>query len=157
VIRPNVRRAYGVSAAVLLALGAGCKSKEAPPPAETSTTTEAPAPPAQPVFMVVGVDLGSSVDADKKVTSPSVTFGPRDTIYASVSTVGAIQNANLAAKWTFQTGQVVDSSSREISPTGPAQTEFHIAKRTAWPVGKYTVEVFLNGTSRAVKQFEIRR
>ncbi|HET8622732.1 MAG TPA: hypothetical protein VFM14_04155 [Gemmatimonadales bacterium] len=152
-----VRLAWRVSAALLLVVPLGCKKKEAPPPAETSTTAPEPAPPAAPALMVIGVDLGNSIGPDKKVASPGGTFGRRDTIYASVSTVGAGSNANLAAKWTFQTGQVVDSSVQTISPTGPAQTEFHIARPSGWPVGKYTVEVFLNGVSTNTKQFEIKK
>ena len=152
--RPIARIAWRASAAALLVVALGCKKKEAPP-AETSTTTPAP-PPGPAALMVVGVDLGRSLSADKRVTEPSTTFGRRDTIYASVNTVGAGSNANLMAKWAYQTGQVVDSSVQQISPTGAAQTEFHIAKRTAWPAGKYTVEVFLDGESRAVKQFEVK-
>ena len=144
--------------AAVVATGAfACKKKAAAPPAETSTTTPAPQPPAQPVFMVVGVDVGRTVDAEKRIATPASTFGRRDTIYASVGTVGTASDAKLAAKWTFQTGQVVDSSERTISPTGPAHTEFHIAKRSGWPAGKYRVEIFLNGASTGVKEFEVTR
>ena len=156
--RPIGRRGWLALAAAIATASAACKTKDAAPPPETSTTTApAPAPPAEPVFMVVGVEVGRAIDADKRVTTPATTFGRRDTIYASVSTVGAAPNANLAAKWTFQTGQVVDSSQQAISPTGPANTEFHIAKKTGWPAGKYRVEIFLNGASTAVKEFEITK
>lgn len=149
------RTAWRVSAAALVVIALGCKKKEALPPAETSTTTPAPAPPAPAALMVIGVDLGSGIGADKRVSAPSATFGRRDTIYASVATVGAASNANLAAKWTYQTGQVVDSSVQAIAPTGPAQTEFHIAKPSGWPAGKYRVEIFLNGQSATTKEFEV--
>jgi hypothetical protein len=146
-----------VSTAALVVVAIGCKKKdEAAPPPETSTTAPAPVP-AEPVLMVVGVDVGNKIGADKKVTNPGATFGRRDTIYASVSTVGTGSNANLGAKWVYQTGQVVDSSVQTISPTGPAQTEFHIVKPSGWPAGKYTVEIFLNGTSTNTKQFEITK
>jgi hypothetical protein len=156
VTSPIVRIAWRASAAALLVVSLGCKKKEAAPPAETSTTTPAPTPPAPAALMVIGVDLGPSIGADKKVTAPSATFGRRDTVYASVNTVGA-GNGDLAAKWTFQTGQVVDSSVQPITATGPTQTEFHIAKPSGWPVGKYRVEIFLNGTSASTKEFEIRK
>jgi hypothetical protein len=154
VTSPIARTAWRVSAAALLVVALGCKKEEPAPPAETSTTTPEPAP-APAALMVIGVDLGSSVGPDKRVTAPSTTFRPRDTVYASVNTVGTASNANLAAKWTFQTGQVVDSSVQQIAPTGPAQTEFHIAKRGGWPVGKYRVEVFLDGRSTTTKEFVI--
>ena len=153
-----VRFGYLALAGIALTSGA-CSKKDKSPPAETSTTTApAPAPetPAQPVFMVLGVDVGRHLNADKKVAEPASTFGRRDTIYASVSSVGTTNDAKIAAKWTFQTGQVVDSSERTISPTGPANTEFHISKRTPWPAGKYRLEIFVNGTSNSVKEFEVK-
>ena len=151
-----VRFGYLALAGISLT-SAACSKKDKSPPAETSTTS-APAPetPAQPVFMVVGVDVGRRIDADKKVTEPASTFGRRDTIYASVGTVGTTNDAKVAARWTFQTGQVVDSSERTISPTGPANTEFHISKRTPWPAGKYRLEIFVNGTSNSVKEVEVK-
>lgn len=153
-----VRLQYFALAGIALT-SAACSKKDKSPPAETSTTSApAPAPetPAKPVFMVVGVDVGRRIDADKKVTEPTSTFGRRDTIYASVNTVGATNDAKVAAKWTFQTGQVVDSSEQTISPTGAAHTEFHISKRTPWPAGKYRLEIFLNGTSNSVKEVEVK-
>ena len=155
--RTIARTAWRVSAAALLVVALGCKKKESAPPAETSTTTPAPAPAAPAALMVVGVDLGPGIGADKRVTAPSTTFGRRDTIYASVNTVGTASNANLAAKWTYQTGQVVDSSVQTIAPTGPAQTEFHIAKPSGWPAGNYRVEIFLDGRSTTTKEFQIRK
>ena len=154
--RHIARSAWRVSAAALLVVALGCKKKEAAPPAETSTTTPAPAPPAPAALMVIGVDLGPKIGPDKRVTTPSTTFARRDTVYASVNTVGA-GNGELAAKWTFQTGQVVDSSAQAIAPTGPAQTEFHIAKPSGWPAGRYRVEIFLNGNPTTTKEFEIKK
>lgn len=148
-----------VVAGIIMVAAGACGKKDAPPPADTSTTSAPASPPeaqAQPVFMVVGVDVGRGVNAEKRITTPTTTFGRRDTIYASVSTVGSASDATVSAKWTFQTGQVIDSSSETISPTGPAHTEFHISRRTAWPVGKYRLEIFTDGTSRSVKEFEVK-
>jgi hypothetical protein len=130
---------------------ASCKKKEPPPPPEAAAP--APAPPA---FAVQGVELGKSIDADKKVTAPSTTFGRRDTIYASVATEGAAPSKAISAKWTFQDGQVVKEQSESIAPTGPAATEFHISKKGSWPVGKYKVEVSVDGASAGSKDFEIK-
>lgn len=132
---------------------ASCKKKEAPPPPEAAAPAPAPAPPA---FAVQGIELGKSIDADKKVTAPSTTFGRRDTIYASVATEGAAPSKTVSAKWTFQGGQVVKEQSESIAPTGPAATEFHISKKGPWPVGKYKVEVSVDGASAGSKDFEIK-
>ena len=131
---------------------ASCKKKEAPPPPEAAAPAPAPAPPA---FAVQGIELGKSIGADKKVTAASTSFGRRDTIYASVATEGAAPSKTISAKWTFQDGQVVKEQSESIAPTGPAATEFHISKKGLWPVGKYHVEVSVDGASAGSKDFEI--
>ena len=132
---------------------ASCKKKEAPPPAEAAAPTPAPAPPP---FTVQSVEVGKSIGADKKVTAAVTTFGRRDTIYASVSTDGAAPSKTIAAKWTFQNGQIVKEQSQSIAPTGPAATEFHISKGGLWPVGKYKVEISVDGATAGSKEFEIK-
>lgn len=137
----------------LLVIGIpACKKKEAPaPPAEAA----APAP--QPAaFAVQGIEVGKAVGADKRVASPTTTFGRRDTIYVSVATEGAAPSKTLSAKWTYQDGRVVKEQSEGIAPTGPAATEFHIAKGSAWPAGKYKVEIAVDGTPAGTKDFEIK-
>ena len=137
----------------------GCK-KEAPPPAEsgsTDTAAAAPAPAAPEAFAVSEVTLGKAIGADKRVASPTTTFGPKDTIYASVATTGSAPSKTLKAKWTFQDGQTVKEGSETIAPTGPAVTEFHLAKPTAWPVGKYKVEISADGTPASTKEFEVKK
>jgi len=133
---------------------ASCKKKEPqPPPAESAAPAPAPAPPA---FAVQGIQLGKSIDADKKVTTPATTFGRKDTIYASVATEGAAPSKTITAKWTFQDGQTVKEQSESIAPTGPAATEFHISKKGLWPVGKYKVDVSVDGASAGSQDFEIK-
>ena len=129
-----------------------CKKKEAPaPPAEAAAP--APAPPA---FAVQGIDVGKSIGADKKVTAPATTFGRRDTIYVSVATEGAAPSKTISAKWTFQDGQVVKEQAESIAPTGPASTEFHISRPKPWPVGKYKVEIAVDGAAAGSKDFEVK-
>jgi len=148
-----MRRSYWTLAALMSAVVAvsdGCK--KAPPPAPPAAPEPAPAP-----LSVIGVDLGKAIAADKSIAAPATTFGVRDTIYASVSTTGVSSGATLTAIWSFQTGQRVDSTSQSVAPTGPAKTEFHISKATAWPAGKYKVEISLNGGAPTEREFEIKR
>jgi hypothetical protein len=129
-----------------------CKKKEAPaPPAEAASP--APAPPA---FAVLAIDVGKGIGADKRVTAPMTTFGRRDTIYASVATEGAAPSKAISAKWTYQDGQVVKEQAETIAPTGPAATEFHISKPKPWPVGKYKVEIAVDGAPAGSKDFEVK-
>lgn len=104
---------------------------------------------------VTEIDLGRSIGADKRVTEAASEFRPNDTIYAVVSTSGSAPSATLQARWTFQDGQVVDETSKTVSPTGPEVTEFHINKPDGFPKGKYTVEILLNGTSTRSREFTV--
>ncbi len=126
-----------------------------PAPATTSTPPGAMTPATQGVS-VTSVDLGTAVGADQKVTSPTTTFSPTDTIYAAVSTTGSASNATLAAKWTYQDGQTVNDSSQTIAPTGPAVTTFHISKPDGWPAGNYKVEIALDGNTVSSKDFSVK-
>ena len=129
--------------------GAAVACKKAPPPP--------PAAPPPVTFSVTGVTLGKALAADKSVAQPLTTFGTRDTIYASVATVGTSASATLAAVWTFQTGQVVHADTQAIAPQGPAHTEFHISKPSGWPVGKYKVTISLDGALAGAQDFEVHR
>lgn len=146
------RRMVWVAALGMIVSGVtACKKKEAPaPPAEAA----APAP--APTFAVQSVDVGKAINADKRVTAPTTTFGRRDTIYVSVVTEGAAPSKAIAAKWSYQDGQTVKEQSEAIAPTGPAATEFHISKPKPWPVGKYKVEITVDGAPAGSKDFEVK-
>ena len=133
-----------------------CKKKT-----ETATagpdTTMAAAPAPAP-FAVQGVEVGKGIGADKKVTAPTAAFGPKDTIYVSVSTDGAAPSKTIAAKWTYgANAKLVKADSQTIAPTGPAATEFHISKPSGWPAGKYKVEISVDGTPAGNKEFEVKK
>ncbi|WP_226467365.1 hypothetical protein [Luteimonas panaciterrae] len=151
----------------------GCKKKEEPaatPPAATEPAAPAaPAPAPEPApapaatASVASVDLGNAIGADKKVTTPSTTFGKKDTIYAAVSTTTSDPAASvpgkLTAKWTFGEGdkaKVVNEESQDITFTGAGVTEFHISKPDGWPTGKYKLEVSLDGNVVQTKDFEVK-
>ena len=99
--------------------------------------------------------IGNSIGADKRVASPASTFAKTDTIYASVATDGASPSVTLAARWTFEGGQLVNEATQTIAPTGPSATEFHIAKPDGWPAGTYTVQITANGTVVASQTFTV--
>ena len=143
--------------AVPIALSA-CKRAETPPPpppAAAPAPTAAPAPAPAP-FRVGTVDVGNAIGADKRVTTPSTTLAPTDTIYASVATTGAAPSVTLVARWTYGDGQIVTEQNQLIAPTGPANSEFHISKPDGWPVGSYKVEILADGAPVASKTFEVK-
>ncbi len=118
----------------------------------------APTPPvsAPAPFRVTALDLGNAIDASKRIAAPASTFAPSDTIYATVLSEGTAPRVDLAAKWTYEDGQVVSESTQSLAPEGPAATEFHIARPSGWPAGKYKVEITANGATAATKEFEVR-
>jgi hypothetical protein len=103
------------------------------------------------------INMGRSLNADKTINDNTDSFKPNDTIYASIATGGTAATATLKARWTYQDGQTVNESTQTIAPTGDARTEFHISKPDGWPTGKYKLEVFLNGSAAATKDFVVER
>ena len=137
----------GVTLAAALLSAACTRTSEDPGTTGTAGTSSG--------VRVSHVDLGRALTADKAINGNTDSFKPDDTIYASIATEGAAPTATLKARWTFKDGQIVSESTQTIAPTGDARTEFHISKPDGWPTGKYTVEVLLNGSSAATKDFEV--
>lgn len=146
--RPTPSR-FAVLAVLALAMLAGCQKKNEEPVPAAETPSAAP-------FRITSIDLAKRLDADKKVVTPSVVFGTRDTIYVTIGSDGTASSVTLRALWMFEDGQNVADDAQDLAPTGPAQTEFHIMKATPWPKGKYTVEVFSDTTSAGKKEFMVQ-
>jgi len=106
---------------------------------------------------VTEIDLGRSLKPNLTIDEKADDFRPVDVIYLSVETKGS-GPATLGTRWTYQDNQVVNETSRTISPNGnePARTEFHISKPEGLPAGKYHVVVMLNGTTAGEKDFEVK-
>jgi len=142
-------------ALTLIVVGAcGKKTSNTDTTAQTSGGAIAPASNS---VQVADVNVGRGISADKHVANQSDTFTAHDTIYASIHTTGTAANTKLTARWTFQDGQVVDERTETISPNGDAYTEFHIAKPSGWPAGKYTLHVIVNGQETQTKDFTVGR
>lgn len=159
---PLLLSASLVAALALSACGKPDATDSAVPPTPPPTANE-PAPQLNPVApdatanrVSVGlVDLGSQVDENHRLVAAGNSFAPSDTIYASVQTTGA-GHATLAAKWTYQDGQVVHEDSKELDATGPANTTFMISRPSGFPAGDYKVDISLDGKSVANKPFSVR-
>lgn len=152
-------RAASLASALLLTVALACSKKDDTTVVDTTslgTTTATVALDTAPI-RVSDIQVGKGVGSDKKVGDQTSSFGARDTMYVAVITAGAAKDARLTAKWTFNDKQVVNESSKTISPTGgETATEFHINRKTAWPAGKYRVEVSLNGVSAGTKDLEVK-
>ena len=156
----TTRRAASVASALLLAMAlAACGKKNDATVTDTTslgTTTATIALDTAPI-RVSDIQVGKGVGSDKKVGNQTSEFGVRDTMYVAVITSGAAKDAKLTAKWTYNDRQVVDETTQTISPTGgETATEFHVTKKSAWPKGKYKVDVALNGVSAGTKDLEVK-
>ena len=157
-IRTTTRVGALTSALLMLGALAACNKKNDTTVTDTTsagTTTATVAVDTAPL-RVSDIQTGKAVGSDNKIGDQTTSFAVRDTMYVSVITDGAAKDAKLAAKWTFN-GKTVSEDSQTISPTGgTTATEFHILKKTAWPKGKYTVDVSLNGVSAGTKDLEVK-
>ena len=150
----NARRAATL-AALLLVSAAACGKNDAEEAATTTADAGTIAPASN--LSIGDVKLGKEIDANKRVTNESDDFKAADVIYASVETKGAASNASITARWTYEDGQLVDSLTQVISPSGDAATEFHISKPGGLPTGKYKLTILLNGAEVSSEDFEIEK
>ena len=161
--RNRLQLATATAFVAILAM-AGCKKEESAAVAAQPAATAAPAPKAAAIAAatasVTGVDLGTAVGTDMKVTTAMITFGPMDTIIAAVSTSTSDPAASvpgkLGVKWSDQDGKVVNDEGKAVDFTGSSATDFRIANPAGWPAGKYTLEVSLDGNVVQSKDFEVK-
>jgi len=162
-----------ISTAVLAALLAtvalaGCKKKEDTADNNAQPAAPAPAAPApmtaaapQPRTAATGVTVstvtvGKTAAADKTVTSAAL-FAPKDDIIVSIRTDGSANNANVAAKLTFQNGQVAGEQNQVVNTTGAETTNISFKNANGWPAGKYRAEVTVDGKAAGSPQeFEVK-
>jgi len=129
----------------------GCKPS---PPVSERTTAAAQA--TAPALTFFALNVGNSVKEDQSV-SPLTMFSPKDRLIASVQTKGAAKDVQLAAKLISMTnGQTAGDSNQKIATTGPATTNLEFKNEGAWAVGRYLVEVTINGKLEGRQEIEVR-
>ncbi|KRG83557.1 hypothetical protein ABB34_11630 [Stenotrophomonas daejeonensis] len=137
----------------------GCKKQEpAPAPAPEASM---PAPvnepaPAASALSVTSVSVGNAAAADKTV-APLATLGAKDKIIVSVKTDGTASNATVAARLTYQDGQVAGEQNAMLNTEGAETTNLEFSNTNDWPTGKYRAEVTLDGQPAGMAQeFEVK-
>lgn len=139
----------------------GCKKEEPPPPPPPPPVAQTPPPPPPPApFRVTAIQLGKGIQPDNTVQTATTTFGPKDTIYLSVTTEGMAPQAVLATRWTFGPKDVaVHEESKPVSPPSekPMRTEFHISKPSPWPAGEYKVVLTVDGQPSQTQTFTVSK
>ena len=143
----GLRRATMAGAAMVMAVTLGCRA-EGSEEARGDVVIERVSDP----LRVVEVDLGRSIGPDNRVIEPADEFRISDTIYASVGRANA---ATLKARWSQQSGELIDETVRTVTPTGETITEFHLVQPAGWQKGKYRVEILLDDATVGREEFEI--
>ena len=151
---------------------AGCGDKPAPgkaaapagvtpgPPAADAGKDPASAEAVPPLpemgeFRIAGLLLGNAVDADGIVRADRESFAARDTVYASVLSVGPHPGLRLQATWVAPDGSTLARTDQPIAPEGPTATTFHIANPDGWPAGEYELRLAINGHPIQGRKFQV--
>jgi hypothetical protein len=145
----------------------GCKKKEEAVPTPAPTIAEpiaAPTPAPAATASVASVDLGTATGPDMKLTATTMSFKPKDKVIISVGTTTSDPAASVAgkltAKLTFTNGaeiMPVDEKTQDFNLAGAGTTNFEFSKPDGWPVGKYKVDVSLDGAVVQSKDFEVTK
>lgn len=104
---------------------------------------------------VSSIQLGRSVNADRTVAGHTTRFAPGDTVYVSVLTMGA-GSGTLSVRWVYA-GRVVGEPTKQVSYRDFAATDFELQSAGDFPVGDYSVEVFLDGQSAGTREFRVEK
>lgn len=138
---------------------AACKKGDTADSSSKNAPAMAPTPTPPPAASALSIFTGRRIGDNKQISDSTSMFGVRDTMYVVVTTANTPSGGNLMAKWTYQTGQVVDSIMQQVDKTDSTKTttvtEFHVAKAKPWPAGKYTVDITLDGRSLGTKTMEV--
>jgi len=147
---------------VLAAIAAGCGpsdkgAPQAPPPTAAAPATATPSGAAG-ILHIASTGIGRSVNPDHTMRDATVLFIPTDDVWASVIVEGNAPRGTLQARWLTDSGDVVEESSQAITPTGRTVVAFHAAARPGgWPLGRYKLELLLDGVVGGTQPFEIRQ
>ena len=128
----NVRSPMlAVCAGVLLAAVAGCR----------------------PALQVSTLQLGRTLNADNTVANLTTRFKPDDSIYAAALTTQT-GSSTITARWWYN-GHVVSEIPKKVSYKGQGATAFEFKKAGEFPVGDYKVEMLVDGTPVASRDFRV--
>lgn len=108
---------------------------------------------ANPPLSLANIQVGRSLNPDHSIASITTLFKPSETVYVSVQTLAA-GSGTVGVKWMFGS-QVIDQPNKTVSYDGPASTEFRLHNSGGFPVGDYSVEILLDGTSVGKRVFKV--
>ncbi len=101
------------------------------------------------------LNLGKAVYVDQNVTTPTDSFGRKDTVFLSVVSNGVAPSVVLRTRWYGPKGLLLQEGSQTIASLGPKATAFHLDNLSGRADGKYSVELFVTDAPAGSKQFEV--
>jgi hypothetical protein len=143
-----------VAIALLVVLALACTGTVTTP---TGTVT---APKASSV--ISKVTMAEDVQGDKgDPVNPTTTFKPQATFHAVVAIENAPKDTQLKVAWyAVDVGEAASPNteidSYELSADGTRNIDFTLKPKTQWPVGKYRVEIYLNGNLDRTVEFSVK-
>ena len=148
--------------ALVIALGtlAACGNHDAPEHAADSAIAAATAPaPVAKNPHVKAFDLGHALDSTSRITGGvSTSFHTGDTIFVSVRTEFVPEGANVGIRLLRGKTTADSTGLKSGAPTAEGlaiiATRF-LAPAKGWPMGAYRVEIFLDGVSQGLSDFEV--
>ena len=90
---------------------------------------------------------------------PTTIFAQNETFYCTVVLKNAPENTNVKASWTAMevAGEQPNTFLDEAELTTASGTlHFELINEGFWPVGKYKVDIFLNGGLERTLEFEVQ-
>jgi hypothetical protein len=102
---------------------------------------------------VSSIQVGKAINPDNTVSAFTTRFKPSDTIYVVVLNAKP-GVGTLSVKWMIGS-RVVTEGSKKVSYSDAAATEFHLQNTSGFPDGAYSVEVLLDGTRVATREFRV--
>ncbi|MBW8366279.1 MAG: DUF3244 domain-containing protein [Arenimonas sp.] len=134
------------------------QAPDAAPAADPAAT--APAPVAMATASISKVELGNALDADGGLVEAKTTFAPMDSVVVVIYTAGndgaALARGVVGTRWLDQDGKVVHEESKPFDVAGTGTTTFQIGKMDGWPVGRYTIEISLDGQPAMSREFTVQ-
>ncbi len=97
---------------------------------------------------------------DKDGNQPTTVFAPTDTFHCVLNLANAPDDTVVKSVWTAvkvagDTPENHKIDEAEIKQ-GSGSVDFKLSMPNPWPVGKYKVDLYLNGTLKQTLEFEVK-
>lgn len=110
-------------------------------------------------FTTANID-SAILSTDSEGTQETAVFAPEDTFYCIVTLANAPDDTTVKAVWTAVDVEGEEPNTQideaETTSDGNNVLTFNLTIDTAWPVGKYKVDLYLNGTLDRTLEFEVQ-